>query len=156
MHWKMLIIIYHMVHLPHFSTLAWKIPWMEEPGRPQSMGSLRVGHDWVTSLSLFTFMFWRRKQGLVPARGLPAGYGYCQQHPINSYSLQQHVDPVCSFLNLQDKLPRVPSRTPGSGLFLRVGSQLRGAPPLTQRRQCSLRSTLFLRWLNFSSSGPLL
>ena len=36
---------------PHSSTLAWKIPWMEEPGRLQSMGSLRVGHDWVTSLS---------------------------------------------------------------------------------------------------------
>ena len=37
---------------PHSSTLAWKIPWMAEPGRLQSMGSLRVGHDWVTSLSL--------------------------------------------------------------------------------------------------------
>ena len=36
---------------PHSSTLAWKIPWMEEPDRLQSMGSLRVGHDWVTSLS---------------------------------------------------------------------------------------------------------
>ena len=46
---------------PHCSTLAWKIPWTEEPGRLQSMGSLRVGHDWVTSLSLFTFMHWRRK-----------------------------------------------------------------------------------------------
>ena len=46
---------------PHSSTLAWKIPWMEEPGRLQSMGSLRVGHDWATSLSLFTFMHWRRK-----------------------------------------------------------------------------------------------
>ena len=30
---------------PHSSTLAWKIPWMEEPGRLQSMGSLRVGHN---------------------------------------------------------------------------------------------------------------
>ena len=30
---------------PHSSTLAWKIPWMEDPGGPQSMGSLRVGHD---------------------------------------------------------------------------------------------------------------
>ena len=40
---------------PHSSTLAWKSPWTEEPGRLQSMGSLRVGHDWVTSLSLFTF-----------------------------------------------------------------------------------------------------
>ena len=37
---------------PHSSTLAWKIPWMEEPGRLQSMGSLRVGYDWATSLSL--------------------------------------------------------------------------------------------------------
>ena len=46
---------------PHFSTLAWKLPWTEEPGRLQSMGSLRVGHDWVTSLSLFTFMHWKRK-----------------------------------------------------------------------------------------------
>ena len=46
---------------PHSSTLAWKIPWTEEPGRLQSMGLLRVGHDSVTSLSLFTFMHWRRK-----------------------------------------------------------------------------------------------
>ena len=37
---------------PHSSTLAWKIPWMEEPGRLQSMGLLRVGHDRATSLSL--------------------------------------------------------------------------------------------------------
>ena len=36
----------------HSSTLAWKIPWTEEPGRLQSMGSLRVRHDRVTSLSL--------------------------------------------------------------------------------------------------------
>ena len=36
---------------PHSSTLAWKIPWTEEPGGLQSMGSLRVGHDWATSLS---------------------------------------------------------------------------------------------------------
>ena len=34
----------------HSSTLAWKIPWTEEPGRLQSMGSLRVGHGWATSL----------------------------------------------------------------------------------------------------------
>ena len=35
----------------HSSTLAWRNPWKEEPGRLQSMGSLRVGHDWATSLS---------------------------------------------------------------------------------------------------------
>ena len=51
---------------PHSSTLAWKIPWMQEPGGLQSMGSLRVGHDWVTSLSLFTFMPWRRKWQPTP------------------------------------------------------------------------------------------
>ena len=45
---------------PHSSTLAWKIQWTEEPGGLQSVGSLRVGHDSVTSLSLFTFMHWRR------------------------------------------------------------------------------------------------
>ena len=50
----------------HSSTLAWKIPWMEEPGRLQSMGSLRVGHDWATSLSLFTFLHWRRKWQPTP------------------------------------------------------------------------------------------
>ena len=38
-----------------------KIPWMEEPGGLQSTGSLRVGLDWATSLSLFIFMHWRRK-----------------------------------------------------------------------------------------------
>ena len=51
---------------PHSSTFAWKIPWMEEPGRLQSMGSLRVGHDWATSLSFFTFMHWRRKWQPTP------------------------------------------------------------------------------------------
>ena len=51
---------------PRSSTLAWKIPWMEEPGRLQSMGSLRVGYDWATSLSLFTFMHWKRKWQPTP------------------------------------------------------------------------------------------
>ena len=40
----------------HSSTLPWKIPWMEKLGGLHSMRSLRVGHDWATSLSLFTFM----------------------------------------------------------------------------------------------------
>ena len=50
----------------HSSTLAWKIPWMEEPRRLQSMGSQRVEHDWATSLSLFPFMHWRRKWQPIP------------------------------------------------------------------------------------------
>ena len=51
---------------PNSSTLACKIPWMEEPGRLQSMGSRRVGRDRATSLSLFTFMHWRRKWQPTP------------------------------------------------------------------------------------------
>ena len=51
---------------PHSSTLAWKIPRMEEPGRLQSVRLRRVGHDWATSLSLFTFMHWRRKWQPTP------------------------------------------------------------------------------------------
>ena len=51
---------------PHSSTLAWQIPWAEESGRLQSMGSLRVRSGWATSLSLFTFMHWRRKWQPTP------------------------------------------------------------------------------------------
>ena len=56
----------------HSGTLAWKILWMEEPGRLQSMGSWRVRHDWATSLSPFTFMHWRRKWQPTPVF-LPGG-----------------------------------------------------------------------------------
>ena len=45
---------------------AWKIPLMEKPGRLQSMGSPRVRHNWETSLSLFTFMPWRKKWQPTP------------------------------------------------------------------------------------------
>ena len=50
----------------HSSTLARKIPWMEETGGLPSMGSHRVGHNWMTSLSPFTFMLWRRKWQPTP------------------------------------------------------------------------------------------
>ena len=50
----------------HSSTLAWKIPRMEEPGGLWSRGSLRVGHDRATSISLFTSMHWRRKWQPTP------------------------------------------------------------------------------------------
>ena len=68
---------------PHSSTLAWKILRTEEPGRLQSMGSLRVGHDWATSLSLFTFMHWRRKWQPTPvflseeSQGQRSLVGFC-------------------------------------------------------------------------------
>ena len=50
---------------PHSSTLAWKIPWTEEPGRLQSVRSLRVRHDWETTFT-FQFMHWRRKWQPTP------------------------------------------------------------------------------------------
>ena len=56
---------------PHSSTLAWKIPWTEEPGRLQSMGSLRA-----TSLLLFTFMHWRRKWQPTPVFLLGESQGW--------------------------------------------------------------------------------
>ena len=61
------------IYMCHSSTLAWKIPWAEEPGRQQSMGSRRVRHDWTPSLSLFTFMLWRRKWQPTPV--------FCLENP---------------------------------------------------------------------------
>ena len=72
------VAFFHCAHLRFFqeflsiplgsdsSTLAWRIPGREEPGGLQSMGSLRVGHDRAPSLSLFTFMHWRRKWQPTP------------------------------------------------------------------------------------------
>ena len=62
--WLMLVVSEKA--MAHHSSTCWKIPWMEKPGRLQSMRSLRVRHDWVTSLSLFTFMHWRRKWQPTP------------------------------------------------------------------------------------------
>ena len=75
---------------PHSSTLAWKIPWVEEPGRLQSMGLWRVQHDWATSLSVFTFMHWRRKwqpspvflPGESQGRGGPGGLLIMGSHRV--------------------------------------------------------------------------
>ena len=77
---------------PHSSTLVWKIPWTEEPGGLQSMGLVRVGHDWVTSLSLFTFVHWRRKWQPTPAflpgesegRGSLVGYRLCSHTELDT------------------------------------------------------------------------
>ena len=87
LHWLILKYLACLTYLaekamvPHSSTLAWKFPWTEEPGGLQSMGSPRVIHDWATSLSIFTFMHWRRKWQPTPVflsgesqgRGEPGG-----------------------------------------------------------------------------------
>ena len=64
--WLKRLSFLHRIFLPPLSTLAWKIPWAEEPGGLQSMGLLRVGQDWETSISLFIFLHWRRKWQLTP------------------------------------------------------------------------------------------
>ena len=74
----------------HSSTPAWQIPWREEPGRLQSLGSPGVGHDWATSLSLFTFhtleketathssvLAWR-----IPGTGEPGGLPSMGSHRV--------------------------------------------------------------------------
>ena len=75
---------------PHSSTLAWKIPWTEGPGRLQSMESLRVRHDWATSLSLFTFMHWEKEMAThssvlawrIPGTGEPGGLPSMGSHRV--------------------------------------------------------------------------
>ena len=101
---------------PHSSTLAWKTPWMKEPGRLQSMGSLRVGHDWATSLSLFTFMHWRRKWQPTPVflpgesqeQGEPGGLPSMGSHRVgHDWSDLAAVAGVCGGLGLVRSHPLV-------------------------------------------------
>ena len=66
--WWLAVLFVEKAVTPYSSNLVWKIPWTEEPGRLQTMGSWRVGHDWANSLSLwlFDFMHWRRKWQPTP------------------------------------------------------------------------------------------
>ena len=74
----------------HSRTLAWKIPWMEEPGGLQSMGLLRVRHDWVTSLSPFTFYALEKEMAThssvldwrIPGTGEPRGLVSMGSHRV--------------------------------------------------------------------------
>ena len=82
--------------VPHSSTLAWKIPWTEEPGRLQCMGLRRVGHNWAISLSLFTFTFTFHFHALekemaihssvlawrIPGTGEPGGLPSMESHRV--------------------------------------------------------------------------
>ena len=76
----------------HSSTIVWKISWTEEPGRLQSMGSQRVGHDWAISLSLFTFHFHTLEKEMathssvlawrIPGTGEPGGLPSMGSHRV--------------------------------------------------------------------------
>ena len=91
-----------------------KIPWTEEPGGLQSMRSLRVGHDLESSLSLFTFMHWRRKQQPTPVflpgeshgRGSLVGcclWGRTELDTTEATQLQQQKENKCvSIIQIAD------------------------------------------------------
>ena len=72
----------------HSSTLAWKIPWTEEPSRLQSMGLLRVGHNWVTNhmMLILLFTLWEPIPSLViyfgEGNGTPLQYS-CLENPMD-------------------------------------------------------------------------
>ena len=97
-----LFLLFISVMAPHSGTLAWKHPWTEEPGGLQSIASLRVRHDWVTSLSLFTFMHWRRKWQPTPVflPGESQGWGSlvgcrlwgCPESDMTAYLLWSLMD----------------------------------------------------------------
>ena len=125
--------------VPHSSTLAWKIPWVEEPGRLQSMGLLRVGHDWVTSLSLFTFMHWRVKWQPTPvflpaeSQGQGSLVGCClwgfTESETNEVTQQQQQQQAMSNSLLPHGLQhaRLPCPSPSPGVYS-------NSRPLSQRR----------------------
>ena len=76
----------------HSSTIAWKIPWTEEPGRLQSMGSQRVGHDWAISLH-FNLLLGTSRVVLV-VKTLPANAGDARDTssiPGSGRSLEQEM-----------------------------------------------------------------
>ena len=83
---------YHLNHLKIYSSLvwrrkwqptlvlAWKIPWTEERGRLQSMGSQRVGHDWATSLSVM--------YAHTAVHPISRTFSFCKtktSHPLNNF-----------------------------------------------------------------------
>ena len=148
---------------PHSSTLAWRIPWTEEPGRLQSMGSQRIGYDWATSLSLFTFMHWRRKLQPTPvllpgkSHGWRSLVGCCLWGRIESdmterlhfhfhfHALEKEITTHSSVLAWRIPGTGEPGRLPSMGLH-RVGygwSNLAAAAVTLWTKGCGLTGMTF-------------
>ena len=101
----------------HSSTLAWKIPWMEEPGRLQSMGSQRVGHDWATSLHfIYPLRFIMECWLASPTLWSNGSNNF--QFSLGGFMASHRQ--VFSFYNSHCK-PKTPSQVVASGLW--VGSE---------------------------------
>ena len=148
---------------PHSSTFAWKIPWMEEPGGLQSVGSLRVGHDWASSLSLFTFTFhfhalekemathpsvlaWR-----IPGTGEPGGLlsmgSYRIGHDWSDIAAAAHLLRKWIYFLVHSASPQT-TMTAVSTLMVSHTALL-----LNQIFQNSL-SSVFLHWVGYKSYTP--
>ena len=109
----------------HSSTIAWKIPWMEEPGRLQSMGLWRVGHEWATSLSLFThalekemathssILAWR-----IPGTEEPGGLPSMGSHRVgHDEATQQQQQQQYVYLNPQLLIYPYPLSLSGNSVY---------------------------------------
>ena len=121
---------------PHYSTPAWRIPGTGEPGRLQSMGSLRVRHDQATSLSLSTFMHWRRQWQPTPVllpgkshgrRSLVGCSPWCCYESGTTEQLHFHFS-LFTFLHCRRKWQPTPVFLPGESQGRRslVGCRLWG------------------------------
>ena len=94
----------------HSSTLAWKIPWTEKPGRLQSMGSQRVGHDWATfplsriSCKVPLTFYQTYHSNLIMS---------LQLHSVQFSSFAQSCSTLCNPMNRSTARPPCPSPTPG-------------------------------------------
>ena len=107
--------LYGMAMTPHSSTFAWKVPWMEVPGGLQSMEFRRVGHDWATSLSLFTFHFHALEKEMAthssvlawrnPGMGEPGGLPSMGSHRVGHdwSNLAAAADEQAKKTNLQEE-----------------------------------------------------
>ena len=118
----------------HSSTLAWTIPWTEEPGRLQSMGSLRVRHDWASSLSLFTFMHWE-------GNGNPLQYS-CLENPRDSGAWWAAV---CGVTQSQTRLKQLSSSRS-------IDTEIDSSMEKTGKFKNQLKSS-FMVWKNFDISN---
>ena len=121
----------------HSSILAWKIPLTEEPGRLQSMGSQRVGHDWVTSLHLHTCCYLKQPFKVSRLFILPMGKLRLRIVEYLAYTVNGRVE-IWTHVTPAQKHMLFPSFTSTSGLCVEFGS--------------SSVLLLFLQWKNLNMS----
>ena len=133
---------------PHSSSLAWKIPWMKEPGGLPSMGSHRVRHDW----------------SYLAAAAVEGGKCVFLLHlPRLSVLLQTHWFPACSYSGVEGLWERETNtvnkekntiRTP-SWLHTGSGADLWGHGPHQSHRGSAFSKTMSANWASCGPSGAL-